>query len=1326
MRARTLLLLFAATLVVLVSAAGGAFAWLFYTEAGLAWLLPRAARYAGEQLTLEGPAGTLAGGAQVRHIRYTGPDLDIRIRDAGVRVSPWSIVRRAPVLTGLTAMEVAVVTKPDDEPRAVPDSFALPMGLQVGDGHIARLTLDLGTGAEPIDITDVRLRNYAGGAAEHRVEALSFTTMEHSVVLRGAIGANPPFPVRAAASARRHIAPEGTAQIQVGGTLMQMDVSGVAESRGAQVKASANVRPYEPAPLDALTAQVMNLNLRAFVEGVPRTAIAADIAVKRVGDGYTGPVRITNALAGPYDKERLPVAALRTVARTDLKVTRLTDLVLDLGAAGTLRGAGEINLQARRVSASLATERLDLAGIHTQLRPTALAGRADVAATEARQSVTADLREGDIALALTAHHEGGDIEIPKFLARAHGGEASGAAQVSLAGARPYSLKADFVRFDPAAWGDFPAGRINGTVNAKGTIDGPVADVQFAVRDSRLFDAPLAGKGAVSLAGERLRHMDVDVTLGGNHVLAKGTLGTPEDTLAVAFDAPNPGLLVADLQGRLRGKAQLSGAWEAPGVRFEITATKLAHPQYGSAGALSGSGQISGGWQKPAGAVTFKGSQLAHPDYGTAQALSGNVALSGMPEAPVVRFDLTGSELAHVEHGAVKALKARGMVGTRAQDPLEIDATLKGIRAAALELELTSAAIQMTGTRAAHTAAMQARGKPIDLTVRASGGWDPKAGWSGTVHELVNRGDIPLQLLAPVALTVGPQRAHTEPFALRVMKGQLNVSELRYEKGRVSTAGNFSDLPLGPVLTLAGGPADLAGTLHVEGNWSITNVPALSGSLRVARQSGDVTIENFRLRLRALEAAADLDAKGLSFRATLASALGDASAQGRIGAVANGEIPRITGASPLALTADVRIAQLWPVAALIETAMVVRGEGRALIKASGTVADPVITGTITADRLALGLPAEGINLQDGTLRAQLTPKEVLIDAFTIRGGAGTLTAQGRIARARFDEAALTWQAQHFTLLDRPDRRLVVTGKGILGLDNGRVVLKGSARADEGLIELAGAGALPRLGEDVVIAGMPAPGTAAARIQEARGAGAKPPAPGLERAVLDFNIDLGNNVLVRGHGLQTWLAGDLRLFTDARGEIRAKGTVETRRGFFAAYGQRLEIERGRVFFDGPLTNPGLDVLALRRRLAVEPGVQVTGTLDQPIVRVVSNPPLPEGEALSWLVLGRAPDTAQPGELDALPLVTTAILGRAGVPIARAFGLDEVGLRAGASPAEQFLTVGRRLTDRLYVGFEQGLGTAGSLLRLEYTLSPRLVARVQTGETSIFGLFYRRAWD
>jgi translocation and assembly module TamB len=349
--------------------------------------------------------------------------------------------------------------------------------------------------------------------------------------------------------------------------------------------------------------------------------------------------------------------------------------------------------------------------------------------------------------------------------------------------------------------------------------------------------------------------------------------------------------------------------------------------------------------------------------------------------------------------------------------------------------------------------------------------------------------------------------------------------------------------------------------------------------------------------------------------------------------------------------------------------------------------------------------------------------VRVESFSIRGGEGLLRAQGTLARTGFDEASLDWRAEKFMALARPDRRLIVSGKGNAALRGGKLTFTGALKADEGSFELATT-TLPTLGKDVVIIGREGPA------QARRTAAAQPVEHKALRSAVDMSLDLGNNVHLHGRGLDVWLSGELRVQTDPQGQLRANGVVVARRGTFVAYGQRLEIDRGKFYFNGPLNDPTLDIVAMRKRQAVEAGVAVTGTMAHPLVRIVSNPTVSEGEALSWLVLGRSPDQAGAGQISALPLAATAVLGKAGAPVARALNLDELGVRGGATGgnavAQQFLTVGKRLSDRLYLAFEQSLGGTETLLRLEYSLTQRLALRAQAGVPSSLGVFYRYSWD
>jgi translocation and assembly module TamB len=185
-------------------------------------------------------------------------------------------------------------------------------------------------------------------------------------------------------------------------------------------------------------------------------------------------------------------------------------------------------------------------------------------------------------------------------------------------------------------------------------------------------------------------------------------------------------------------------------------------------------------------------------------------------------------------------------------------------------------------------------------------------------------------------------------------------------------------------------------------------------------------------------------------------------------------------------------------------------------------------------------------------------------------------------------------------------------------------------------------------------------------------------------------------------------------------------------YFAYGQRLQVDPGVLIFDGPLENPALQITAWRRNQAVEAGVQLTGTVRAPRVQLVSQPPVTEAERLSWLVLGRAPSDTTKADLGLLQAAAGALLARGdSMPIdrrlAKSFGLDEISFRGSGEVQDRAIALGKRLSDKVYVSYEQGLGTVtSSLVKLDYALSRRWSLRAETGTSSGWGVFYRFSWD
>jgi translocation and assembly module TamB len=143
-------------------------------------------------------------------------------------------------------------------------------------------------------------------------------------------------------------------------------------------------------------------------------------------------------------------------------------------------------------------------------------------------------------------------------------------------------------------------------------------------------------------------------------------------------------------------------------------------------------------------------------------------------------------------------------------------------------------------------------------------------------------------------------------------------------------------------------------------------------------------------------------------------------------------------------------------------------------------------------------------------------------------------------------------------------------------------------------------------------------------------------------------------------------------------------------------------------------------------VEAGNALSGTRRAPQVRLTPNPPLPQAQVLSWLVVGRDLKDAGGADLALLQAATSSLLETDGERppggrIADGLGLDEVGLRG------RVLAFGKRLSDRICVEYEQGLAAASSVVRLSRELTRTLSLRTEAGaEGGRIGIRYRRMFE
>jgi translocation and assembly module TamB len=305
----------------------------------------------------------------------------------------------------------------------------------------------------------------------------------------------------------------------------------------------------------------------------------------------------------------------------------------------------------------------------------------------------------------------------------------------------------------------------------------------------------------------------------------------------------------------------------------------------------------------------------------------------------------------------------------------------------------------------------------------------------------------------------------------------------------------------------------------------------------------------------------------------------------------------------------------------------------------------------------------------------------------------------------DTGGVLITAQQFPLLQRTDSWVIASGTGHARFSGKTLILDGAIRADAGLIDQP-VHNRPQLDEDVQIVGR--------EVDENI----------KQQNKVSATLDLGDKFFIRASGLEARLKGNLDVRGEPGEQLSVTGIIEAQDAIFDAYGQRLKVERGMVNFQGRMDDPGLNILAYRKGLDVEAGVEVSGTARKPVIRLVSNPNVPDAEKLSWIILGRVPDSSGIDSSLLFSAATNIMAGQSASKIGRAIGVDELSLnqKAGGDPLlNQVVTVGKRLNPRAYLSYEQGLSTGTGITKFTYTLTPRVTLVTRTGVEDAIDLLY-----
>lgn len=941
---------------------------------------------------------------------------------------------------------------------------------------------------------------------------------------------------------------------------------------------------------------------------------------------------------------------------------------------------------------------------------------------------------------LTAHTRDGRLQVENLQTQAFDGQ--GSADLALNGSmelgKPHELDARLkVVADSKTWGvgngmiqvggelqhydldvdaDWQYGaypRYQGQLQGKGTFtDLAVSSLQLDGEAGGLavkgklgwqsgfnWDAELTGKqlNPAAFAKEWPANLEVALT-------SKGELAA--DKTIIVLD-------VARLQGKLRDypvDVKGQGDWNGKLLALHEVNALVGDNKLEAEGKIGETFDLQ--WKVDA-------RDLAKAWKGLEGSLQGEGILKGKLDKPEIQADLKGSQLRYQDY----RLGALDLQAQQAGERYDLKGTLQDFQTGDTLIE--SARVEGQGTVTSHQVTAQIVHEAGKADVSASGGWK-NGQWQGTIPSLSLR-DTPAgdwSMAAPVNLQASAKSFSSSSICLTNRSSRACGKPAWTPASGFSITGDLQQIPLvmlrpwlPETLNLAGN-ADADYRFEQHGGKPVAAValrlPDSSVSVRSSKGKAETlqytnTRADLRLNDRQLDAQAQLDLLGYGqLRAEGRVDLSPADGNHRINARLNADMPDIGWLERFSSQIDH-----------------LQGKVRGDVSVTGLLKKPAITGDMRLVDAQVHLPEAGVTLNAINLNMQASGTDRAVIDGTLRAGAGMMSAKGVLSLANLPDwqADVALQGNNLKLMDTHEVQALVSPDLTIQASPADVSISGKVLIPEATVSLR---EIPQTAsarsDDVIIVG--------------RSAGSADRSGQVEVLVKDaplnikpnVTIELGDRVKFTGFGLDARLAGRLRVLR-TRQDIIAEGVLNVVDGVYKAYGQNLKIERGRLIFNGPLDNPGLDVRAVREVEDgdIKVGISLAGTVQQPESTLFSTPTQTQSDTLSYLLTGRSMASIS-GDQSSLLMGAITELGIAGgenlaQQLGGSLGLDDVGLRTKNGNFEQSeLALGKRLGARLYVRYIVSLFDSLQRVAITYQINKHLQVEAQAGVQQGVDLIYK----
>ncbi|MGQ0799177.1 MAG: translocation/assembly module TamB domain-containing protein [Pseudomarimonas sp.] len=884
-------------------------------------------------------------------------------------------------------------------------------------------------------------------------------------------------------------------------------------------------------------------------------------------------------------------------------------------------------------------------------------------------------------------------------------------------------------------------RLRGRLTARGSLSSLLIDLQNGQIERGPLRADLDLAGEMSANGMRLDTFALRSPQG--ELSASGSLlWAPQVSADINASLRNfdPVLLLPDLPGKVSGELSILAIDEAAAPALKIELKQLSGQLRQRA--LAGSGVLD--WRERGGSAEFdirlgRSRVLISGDPGEpldldlrfaplslddllpngSGEINANVRISGPRGAPRIAGNMTA-----------QAVVADGI--TVGEATLQVDSAIDGGDRGQLELtarqialadqEIDTLHLQASGAQGQHEVALEVENEQVRLTLATLGQWQASQ-WSGRLNTLTlsPQGLSNWRLDSPVAIEWKADRLRVERSCLRDADAASLCIAAKSEAGSESFDAALVDFPLQALAAAAGVENyQLEGVANAELKL-LRHKGQATGQLNLRLDSGrllQVEVESRPLlRWDAIALVGALTPEDL--RVTLSGQLDEA---GMIEGSLVGDSPFAASGSASPKSASLQSASPNPalqgqllvslpsiraLEAAIPDLANLTGALRVALEFAGSWDQPTMAGNVELTELAAEVPAAGIRLRESTLALRGDGQRLQVEG-SINSGGGALRIEGNLndALGKAPNGRFTLRGESVLVADTTQARALVSPDLQLRYSQGRLRVTGKVKVPEAAIALEQIESGVTASADVVVLDPREGETVAGALHV--------------RAQID--VELGEKVALKGFGFDGGISGTLSINERSGRPATGRGTMLLR-GHYRAYGQDLEISRGRLLFSSSaLDNPGIDIRAQRKIQQVTVGIEVQGSAIAPQLSVWSEPALDQAEALSYLVLGRPLRSASAAEGAQLGQAAAALGGNllAG-KLGSRLGFDTFGVADSQALGGAAFTVGKYLSPALYLSYGISLFGSGQVVTLRYLLSEHFDVEIESGSESRAGLNY-----